>query len=248
VCPLVSFWIGQDDGKLRIVQPFAAHGDMCDHMTRLRAAGKWTLHAAVLYMLDAAQGLQHIHGQPTPIIHRDIKLDNLLVTEENVAQLADFGVAAMVPAGTGARGVAGSPLTMAPETMRSGDAVVASDVWSLGVVCFHLLAGDQSHYPFWHDGAQPASYADLLRLIDGGSVNWSFITSFAVPVPLRALIARMLSNTPGSRPSAQQIVTELRLILDDIPAPLGYEHSTIQRSPLAAALVRFHMVSVHDVP
>jgi serine/threonine protein kinase len=237
----VSFWIGSDS-KMRIVQPFAEQGDLIAQMHRLQAGGKWTLHTAATYMVDAAQGLAHIHGLPTPVIHRDVKMDNMLVTGEQVARLADFGWAHGVAPGASAIGEAGTPMTMAPEMLRDSVATTASDVWSLGVVCFQLLAGDHTLSPFW-DGHEPLrTMAQLQRLVETRDVNWALVAGFTVPGDLRALITDMLRRNPADRPTAAQVVTRLHRALDGIPAPLGYEHRMIQQSPLAAALARFHTV------
>ena len=71
-------------------------------------------------------------------MHRDIKPDNIMITEENTVRLIDFGLAAASQAKLTA--VAGTPYYMAPEVIK-GKYGAQSDLWSLGVVLYTLVSG-----------------------------------------------------------------------------------------------------------
>jgi serine/threonine protein kinase len=118
----------------------------------LRQKGKIPLHDAVEIVVQALEGLSAAHGRG--VIHHDIKPENILITEEGVVKLADFGLgkvlestASMIlQSGSVVTGT-GSPVTgtlryMAPEQRegRTGDA--RSDLYSLGVVLFEMLTGE----------------------------------------------------------------------------------------------------------
>ncbi|KAK8829645.1 Serine/threonine-protein kinase [Blastocystis sp. ATCC 50177/Nand II] len=84
-------------------------------------------------------GLSYLHSMR--IVHRDIKPDNLLLSENGVAKVCDFGLAAQLdPNRKGKDVICGTPLYMAPEVFR-GKEDLKSDVWSLGISLVEMAEG-----------------------------------------------------------------------------------------------------------
>jgi serine/threonine protein kinase len=91
--------------------------------------------------IQTAEGLQAAHE--TGILHRDIKSANLMVTDKGQVKIMDFGLARLAGRTrlTRSGSSLGTPAYMAPEVYRGEPADERSDIWSLGVVVYELIAG-----------------------------------------------------------------------------------------------------------
>ena len=150
---------------------------------------------------DLCKALDYVHAQG--VVHRDIKLGNVLLREDKHVMLSDFGVSRIFGAGlsrevnvtktivsagkTGSKLIMGTEGYMAPEVLAGHDATPAADVYSLGVMFFHLLTG------LWYEPGTKA-----LALLDGFKYRWSDV------------LPRMLAADPHDRP----------LPLSDLPRQL----------------------------
>ena len=121
----------------------------------VRRAGKVTEARALQWFADIREGLEYIHAQG--VVHRDVKLENVLIDEKGHAVLSDFGVSRIFDdrlrnelmvtttfiAGetTGTQPVMGTYWYLAPEVRKGGAATPESDWYSLGVLMYRLLTG-----------------------------------------------------------------------------------------------------------
>ena len=143
----------------------------------------------LIYQVAKAMGHAHRHG----IVHRDIKPDNILVTQNGSAKLLDLGlvrdrIEPSSESGSRILSVVGTPEYSAPEQHRiPKQAVPASDVYSLGATLFFLLVG-----------RPPFSGETLIDLIVRVATEQvSYPTS--VPVDCRKLLDLMLAKRPADR-------------------------------------------------
>mmetsp|Transcript_115887 Transcript_115887/g.368468 ORF Transcript_115887/g.368468 Transcript_115887/m.368468 type:complete len:655 (-) Transcript_115887:3-1967(-) len=115
---------------------------------------------AAFVLLQLARGLQFLHGEG--VIHRDLKLENVLVASERYqrpagvvlynVKITDFGLSKSVGDGFSvAKSTVGTRPYTAPEIMKEGVHDFKADLWCLGVLLFVMLAG---HFPFDHIAAK----------------------------------------------------------------------------------------------
>ena len=107
----------------------------------LRERGHLDVEEAVELVAQACRGLDYAHRNG--VVHRDVKPGNLLVTDEGVVKLADFGIAKATEQSsiTQVGSVLGTAAYLAPEQARGEPAGPRADLYSLGVVAYQLLSG-----------------------------------------------------------------------------------------------------------
>ncbi len=220
--------VGESDGQLFLAM--ACYEGMTLR-EKLKAGPLPWAEAAALAM-QAAAGLSeaHAHG----IVHRDIKPANLFLTSKGQVKILDFGLAKLAGASmlTQTGTTVGTAHYMSPEQAR-GEAVDArSDLWSLGVVLYELVAGRP---PFRGEYAQAVIYGilneappPLAELAPGA------------PAALRGVVAKCLAKDPAARPAAAWELADALagcLGLEAPTAPVSYKapRPWWRRWPAAAA-------------
>ena len=128
-----------------VVTELCARGSLLDVLrggkAGAAAAAELTWRRRLGLALDAAAGMLHLHEQAPPVLHRDLKSPNLLVTADWRCKVADLGLSKLLDdaAATTTAGGAGNPRWTAPEVLQGGRASVAADVFAFGIVLWELL-------------------------------------------------------------------------------------------------------------
>jgi len=138
-----------------------------------------------------AQALAAAHQRD--IIHRDVKPENLMVRDDGIVKVLDFGLAGHT---TDSSGRGGTLNYMSPEQTRGESATSASDVFSLGLVLYELATGTN---PF-----RSASPIDTAHAIAHDEPKPPSSLNRAIPAALETLLLQMLSKDPRRRPSAME--------------------------------------------
>ena len=146
------------------------------------------------------------------IVHRDVKPDNVLLTEDGVAKITDFGISRAVGDGslTAPGIVVGTPAYLAPEVAGGATAGFASDVFSLGATLYQAIEGEP---PFGFD-QQENTIGLLLRVAEG------LVPPPTQAGPLRDVLLWLLMREPEQRPSMAKAAEALAAVAAGRPAPV----------------------------
>jgi tetratricopeptide (TPR) repeat protein/predicted Ser/Thr protein kinase len=181
---------------------------------RTLAAAAPDIPALVRVFRQIAEALAVAHN--AGIVHRDIKPENIMLRPDGYIKVLDFGIARLAKAPDGdetatsgltrAGAIVGTPRYMSPEQITGDTVEAASDIFSLGIVMYELVAGK---HPF-SGGSTPAALGAILSEtpVPPSRVNPE------LPAALDELIVRMLSKEPVLRPAAADIALQLGLLAD----------------------------------
>jgi serine/threonine protein kinase len=186
---------GDADGRPFIVMEYVPG-------TSLAEVGRLAPRRVVELGVQACAGLQHAHD--AGLVHRDVKPANLLVREDGVLKVADFGIARAAESTrhTQAGTLLGTAAYLAPEQIAGADATPASDVYSLGAVLYELLTG-RPPYTF-------SSLAELAAQQAEGLIEPVRDLAPSVPHEVEAAVMHALARDPSFRPvSAVDLAHEL---------------------------------------
>lgn len=141
-----------------------------------------------------ADALRYAHAKG--IVHRDIKASNILLDRNGAPYLSDFGVASK----TGSKKGGGSLISQSPQSLAGEAAQPADDIFALGGLIFELVSGRSPYSPSDTEADIQSATPEALRAADGSPISPA----------LQRLVASMLDKEVANRPSAEQVVEELR--------------------------------------
>lgn len=223
--------LGEFEGQRYMVLEYVEGRNLRDHLAR---RGPPDLAVTLSIIRQVVLALQKAHEEG--IVHRDIKPENILVTRRVEVKVADFGLSrfftgAAQPLNLTQSGVTlGTPLYMSPEQVQGKPVDHRSDIYSLGVTCYHLLTGDP---PFRGDTAfdvalkhvqeEPGPLAQLRP---------------DLPADLCGMVHKMMAKNPEDRyQSASEILRDLAKVRDGVSVGLAQGNGTASQSqPVALAL------------
>lgn len=172
----------------------------------LRVSGKLTADQAAQITSEVAAALSFAHRNG--VVHRDIKPANILIGSNGAVKVADFGIARAMNAATEhnltqAGSVMGTATYFSPEQAQGAQPDPRSDLYSLGIVLYELVAGKP---PF--TGENPVSVA-YKQVHDAPQPLNQIVPD--IPRPFEAIVAKLLAKNPTLRyPDADSVRNDLR--------------------------------------
>ena len=212
------------DGRPAIVMELVDGETLAQRLLRGRMAAGEALD--VLAQLLDAVGYAHRCG----VVHRDIKPENIFLTRDGTVKLADFGIArvegSVSTVGTIAGTVLGTPGYMSPEQALGKTVDARSDLFSVGVIAYEMLAGFN---PFIReDGADATTL--IYRIVHEPAPDLPEYVTVGLPVDLRPAIMQALSKDPAERPQTAEEF-KATLLVDQLQlTPSGYVGGTSYRT------------------
>jgi serine/threonine-protein kinase len=212
----------------------------------LRERGPMPPHAAAAVLAPVLGGLAVAHR--AGLVHRDVKPENVLISDDGEVKIADFGLVRAVAEAkiTSTSVILGTAAYLSPEQVGTGNAGPRSDVYAVGILAFELLTGVT---PFTGDTPLAVAYQRMDRDVPAPSTLIS-----GVPTEFDELVLRATSRDPAGRyaealdmgAELDEIVDELGLPSFRVPAPRNSAqhqsaaryHSRMQEQPTPASAPR----------
>ncbi|MGE0432502.1 MAG: protein kinase [Planctomycetota bacterium] len=206
------FDCGYHEGQMYIVMEWIDGSSLGE---RLREDGKLPIDEVLHIGVQCCRGLGAAHEQG--VIHRDVKPDNILIDNEGVAKVTDFGIARVVrnlaPVNDDDESVIGTPQYMAPEQVHGEQVSTVTDIYSLAMTMYHLLTG---HSPFGEDN--PNVYQLMMRHSQQPFPSLRKVLPDA-PAGLEVLLTKMSAKDMDERPASMHEVRQS--LLDLLTASRG---------------------------
>jgi len=190
--------VGQEKGLYFIVMHYVEGESARERLKR----GGFEPSEALDVILQCARGIKAAEAKG--IVHRDIKPDNILITSDGVAKIADFGLARPVidSALTSQNRVIGTPYYMSPEQAEGGVVDIRSDIYSLGATFYHLVTGQP---PF----DAPTPIAIFVKHKQEAPIPPSQIAK-GLSVEYDIIILKMMAKKPSDRyQNVQSLIDDL---------------------------------------
>ena len=214
---------GHIDGAYFMVMEHVVGKDLSTVMRAVRARGGAVPPALAAYVArEAARALHHAHtlvlpdGTPGGVVHRDVTPSNIMLLKAGGVKILDFGIAkaealARRPDASGkAPRLAGKLSYMSPELVRGAPVDHRSDIFSLGIVLWEMVAGERL---FTGENETETLQNVLTRPIAEPSRRRE-----GIPALLDTIVARALERDPASRyDSAEAFANELDRLLVEMP-------------------------------
>ncbi|CAN6337026.1 unnamed protein product [Urochloa humidicola] len=227
----------KDGLHMGLVYEYMPQGTLQQHIAG--NGGKFlTWRQRLRIALESAQGLEYLHkGCNPPLIHRDVKLDNILLNAGLEAKIADFGLSKAFNHDNGQavmERIAGTYGYMDPEYRATGNPTAKSDVYSFGVILLQLVAAS----PAMSRGPEPTSIIQWARqLLAQGNIDavldrrmngdhdinsvWK-ITDIAL---------KCTAQTSAQRPTMTEVVAQLQECLELEKGHAGSFYTATSRDP-----------------
>ena len=193
-----SVAIGEEDGICYMAMPYISGGSV---MNRIQREKQLPVDESLHIIQQSAEALHYVWTE-CGLVHRDIKPDNIMMTQEGVVKITDFGMSIHASDWEKDSQIAGSPSYMSPELFNGSKPDTRCDIYSLGVTLYQMLSG---RLPFESQTIQTVAYQHLEE--EAEPLNkWNP----EVPPSVVKLVRRMMAKKPEDRfQNMEELLSEI---------------------------------------
>ena len=219
---------GEDRGLIYLVMEYVPGRTVRDV---LREYGRLSPEQALTILDPVLQALEAAHT--AGFVHRDVKPENVLLTDDGRVKVADFGLARAITAGTATAAtqglLIGTVAYLSPEQVQRGIADARSDVYGAGILLYEMITGA---VPFAGETPLAVAYQHVNAVVPVPSS-----VRPGIPAEVDALVARATERDPDRRyPDAASFLADLRRIRSSLPAPRPFGAGQASASTLVVPL------------
>ncbi|XP_058772226.1 receptor-like protein kinase FERONIA [Vicia villosa] len=231
----------QESNELILVYEYMAEGSLCDHLYKKQKQPlSWNQRLEIC--VGAARGIHYLHtGRTTAVIHRDIKSANILLDQNLVPKIADFGLSRVVPSiyhthvSTEVKGTFGY---LDPEYYKRRKLSEKSDVYAFGVVLFEVLSGRAAVNPeaVEEDNEKVGLVEWAMHCYQCGTIDRLVDSYLQGNIRLECLMAfveigiQCFANKSAERPSMGEVLSNLERIMSSPEHLERQEFQTVDMS------------------
>ncbi len=175
--------IDEKTENVYLVMEYFERGDFSSFLRKRPLREKY----AVKYLKQIAEGIKYLLEHK--ILHRDLKPQNILVSQTGTLKITDFGFARYFDNDMLIQTICGSPMYMAPEIMKNKKYDYKSDLWSIGVIFYEMLIGRP---PF-----KAKNIYELIRVIENENIE--IPSKFILSKDCKHLLLSLLEKNPKKR-------------------------------------------------
>ncbi|SDN26346.1 Stk1 family PASTA domain-containing Ser/Thr kinase [Alkalicoccus daliensis] len=214
---IVSIYdVGEEEDLYFIVMEYIEGQTLKEY---IQENGPLSVNETIRILKQIASAVSHAHTNR--IVHRDVKPQNILMSVDGVAKVADFGIARAISEATitHTNSILGSVHYLSPEQARGGQVTYKSDLYSVGVIVYEMLTGS---VPFKGDTAVSVALKHLQEPLPSvKDVNPD------IPQSVENMITKLTAKNPIHRfESAEDLLLDLQTVLETYrlnEAPLSFD-------------------------
>ncbi|WDU84074.1 Stk1 family PASTA domain-containing Ser/Thr kinase [Caloramator sp. Dgby_cultured_2] len=199
------FDVGENDGLNYIVMEYIKGKTLKDY---IKEKGKIKYDEALRIILQISQALDHAHKNG--VVHRDVKPHNILITEDNIIKVTDFGIAraSTFNTVTNTGKVMGSVHYLSPEQARGVYSDHRTDIYSLGVVFYEMLIGRPPY-----DAESPITIA-IKHIQD--EIEEPIKVDPNIPIAVNDIVVKMMQKDMTRRyQNAKEIIMDINRAINN---------------------------------